>query len=241
MCELSDPAAVAAVTRGDALVAWAAQGMRGGVRVWARGGAVVVASPDLSRRDRLAVAGTPRDAAPLVADALAEVGPTFRPIGGAALVRDLTAAVPNLDLVGTFGWMETALPPPVVGAASWLDEAAGPEIRALLDAAFPDSYARPGTPRVRRWAGARDARGDLVAVAADAWSAPEVGFLATAPAARGRGFGAAVCAHVLRAPVAEHGRAALMVDGWNGAAIRLYQRLGLTWHPLAAARIIDER
>jgi predicted GNAT family acetyltransferase len=97
---------------------------------------------------------------------------------------------------------------------------------------------------VRRWAGARDARGDLVAVAADAWSAPEVGFLAavaTAPAARGRGFGAAVCAHVLRALVAEHGRAALMVDGWNGAAIRLYQRLGLTWCPLAAARVIDDR
>ncbi|WP_345770065.1 GNAT family N-acetyltransferase [Streptomyces sp. F-1] len=59
------------------------------------------------------------------------------------------------------------------------------------------------------------------------------------PSGRGRGAGTAVCGLVLDRLVADHGMAALMVDGWNTAAVRLYRRLGLSWRPLAAARIAD--
>lgn len=81
-----------------------------------------------------------------------------------------------------------------------------------------------------------------MARAADAWSAPGVGFLAgvaTAERARGRGAGSAVCGLALDGLVAEHGTAALIVDTWNTAAIRLYRRLGLSWRPLAAARVAN--
>ncbi|MFI9244982.1 hypothetical protein ACIGXF_20870 [Streptomyces sp. NPDC053086] len=57
--------------------------------------------------------------------------------------------------------------------------------------------------------------------------------------ARGRGVGRAVCGLVLDSLVADHGTAALIVDGWNTAAVRLYRGLGLAWRPLAAARVAD--
>jgi predicted GNAT family acetyltransferase len=79
----------------------------------------------------------------------------------------------------------------------------------------------------------------LVAVAAEAWSVPEIGFLAgvaTRPQARGRGLAASVCAFVTNELLAGRQRVALVADYWNSAAIATYRRLGFTLRPLGAAR-----
>ncbi|WP_067126881.1 GNAT family N-acetyltransferase [Microtetraspora malaysiensis] len=243
---LASAAEVAEAGEDDDLIVWAAQGMRPGVRAWALGDAVAVASPGASRRDRLAVRGSMACALPLVRHALAEAGPTYRPLGDAELVRAVSAGVEGMTEAVGFSWMVTrsAPPPPPPwpesaggGAAGWLGPDADPEIAALLAGANPSSYAVPGIDRVSRWAGVRDVSGAVVAVAADAWSAPTVGLMAgvaTAAPARGRGLAERVCRFVTRALVAEHGRAALMVDDWNDAAIRLYERLGYARRRVAA-------
>ncbi|MBB2741023.1 UNVERIFIED_ORG: ribosomal protein S18 acetylase RimI-like enzyme [Microbispora rosea subsp. rosea] len=244
MRELVSEAEVVAASGDDDLVVWAAQGMRPGVRAWAYGDAVAVAGPEASRRDRLVVRGTAAQVVPLVRHALAEAGPSYRPLGDAALIEQVVEAVPELEPAVRFSWMGTEkLAPPRheassgEGAASWLADWATPEVAALLAAASPDSYAVPGLPRVRRWAGVRDGSGALLAVAADAWSAPTVGLLAgvaTASPARGRGLGERVCRFVASALLAEHGRAALMVDDWNRAAVVVYERLGFARRRVAA-------
>jgi GNAT superfamily N-acetyltransferase len=227
---------------GDALMLWAAADLAHGTRAFSFGGATAVAAPALSCRDRLAVTGPVGDAAALVRAVLPQVGPTFRPIGDEALIRDLVTRVPELAFVDAFGWMQTETTTGRRGAAAWLTASDGADITALLDEAFPDAYARPGRPGTRRWAGARDASGALLACAADAWSAPDVGFLAgvaTAEQARGRGVGTAVCGFVLDSLVADHGTAALIADSWDITAVRLYRGLGLSWRPIAAARVMD--
>ncbi|WP_205315184.1 hypothetical protein, partial [Nonomuraea lactucae] len=88
----------------------------------------------------------------------------------------------------------------------------GPSYRPLGEAVLlaehaPRSYAVPGAAGVTRWAGTRIG-GRLAAVAADAWSAPSVGFLAgvaTAAPFRGRGLAERVCRWVSRELVAAHG------------------------------------
>lgn len=250
MRELVSEAEVAAASGDDDLVVWAAQGMRPGVRAWAYRDAVAVASPDASRRDRLVVRGEAARVVPLLRHALAEAGPSYRPLGDAALIEQVVAAMPELEIAGHFSWMGTEkLAPPreedtgrdrLGGPAAWLDDRAAPEIAELLAAAHPDSYAVPGLPRVRRWAGIRDGHGRLLAVAADAWSAPTVGLLAgvaTAVPARGRGLGERVCRFVASALIADYGRAALMVDDWNLGAIVVYERLGFARRRVAAARV----
>ncbi|MFF4779170.1 GNAT family N-acetyltransferase [Microtetraspora fusca] len=217
-----------------------------GVRAWALGDAVAVASPGASRRDRLAIRGSAKCALPLVRYALAEAGPTYRPFGDAELVRAISAGVEGLTEAVGFSWMVTRSAPPPRGEAAgggeagWLGARADPEIATLLAGANPSSYAVPGVERVSRWAGVRDVSGELVAVAADAWSAPTVGLMAgvaTAAPARGRGLAERVCRFATRALVAEHGRAALMVDDWNDSAIRLYERLGYARRRVAANRL----
>ena len=96
------------------------------------------------------------------------------------------------------------------------------------------------TTAVRRWAAATGDGGELLSVAADAWSAPEVGFLAgvaTRRVARGKGLSRQVCAFVTTELIEQHGRAALMVDADNPAAISVYHRLGYTYRPVAAAHM----
>lgn len=233
---------VRAAANGDPLLLWAAGDLLGGARAFCLGDATAVAAPALSGRDRLAVTGPADAAAALLRALLPRLGPTFRPLGDEDLVRDLVTRLPRLEFVDAFGWMQTETATGHGDGAAWLTRSDHPDVARLLDEAFANSHARPGRPGVRRWAGARDASGALSACAADAWSAPGVGFLAgvaAAERARGRGAGTAVCGLVLDRLVADHGMAALMVDGWNTAAIRLYRRLGLSWRPLAAARIAD--
>ncbi|POX56516.1 GNAT family N-acetyltransferase [Streptomyces sp. Ru71] len=228
----------------EAHVVWAVQarpdGRPGpGVRVYRAGAAVAVASPALSGRDRIAVAGPADDALPLVRQALREAGPAYRPFGDAALIAALARAIPGLEAGPPFCWMETSrVPDRPTQAVRWLDSAGQREACALFDRHFPGSYAQPGRPGVHRWAGAHDEAGRLLAVAADAWSAPGCGFLAgvvTDPRARGRGLASAVSRFVTAALVRHRGRAALMVDEDNAPAIAVYERTGMTRRRFAAA------
>ncbi|HEX4061078.1 MAG TPA: GNAT family N-acetyltransferase [Streptosporangiaceae bacterium] len=262
--ELLSADELAAACEDDSVCLWAAQGLtpEWGGRAWAGGRAVVVACPNLSGRDRVVVWGEPEHAARLMADVLPELGPSYRLLGHGDLVAELTGRRAEWQASAPFGWMSTPAnrPPghPAVATdgegpepVRWLGSDDMPEVNALLDRAFPDSHARPGVPGVRRWAGIDgqtegegqaegegETGGTLVAAAADAWSAPAMGFMsgvAVDGESRGRGLGGRVCAFVMADLVARHGRVALMVHGWNDQAIRLYQRLGLVYQPIRAA------
>ncbi|WP_099906050.1 GNAT family N-acetyltransferase [Streptomyces sp. TLI_171] len=245
MLELTTEADLRAATDDDSLLSWAAQGFAGETRAWMRGRAVAVAAPDLSGRDRVAVRGPVDELAPLLRQVLALVGPSYRPLGDAELLAALVAREDGLELRGRFGWMHRSGPlavptsdrTPAVArwlAADELDEAAD-----LIDRHFPDSHAHPHRSGTRAWAGVRDSRGRLTALAADAWPAPGVGLLAgvvTDPEhGRGRGHGEAACRLVLTRILRRSPRAALMVHAWNEPAIRLYRRLGLQYRLLDAA------
>jgi ribosomal protein S18 acetylase RimI-like enzyme len=249
----------------DALCMWVAQGMAVPARAWASGAAVVVACPSVSGRDRIAVAGEPEAAARLLTEALTMTGPSFRLLGYDETISELMTRLPWLEASGTFGWMNTpaAQRPPVAqgapvgngagdgpgvarrprggdgaGAPRWLADGEMGAVTDLLDRAFPDSHARPGMDGVRQWAGVDGPDGRLAAVACDAWSAPTVGFMAgvaVSEESRGRGLGGRVCAFVAADLIARHGRAALMVHGWNDTAIRLYERIGMAFRPIRAA------
>jgi GNAT superfamily N-acetyltransferase len=229
----------------DTLCLWAAQGLAGGSRAWrsADRRAVAVAGPGLSTRDRLAVRGPAGATIALVREVLAEVGPSYRPLGGRELIGALVAAIPELVPVAAFGWMHCGRPaaiPPGPTTARWLPDAALAEVAALLETSFPTSRAKPGVADAERWAGLRDATGRLVATGTLAWSAPPVGLLsgvAVHPQARGRGLGRAVCAFLLGEALRRHEAAALMVEDWNHAAQRIYRDLGMQYRAVAAAAV----
>ncbi|MFI9360819.1 GNAT family N-acetyltransferase [Kitasatospora sp. NPDC053057] len=251
MEELRNLGDVREAAAGDAHLLWAAQGgpngrLGPGVRAWRHGTALAVTSPDLSRRDRLAINGDPDDAAHLVRSVLDEVGPAYRPVGQASLVDALIDRIPGLTPLGAFFWMETStLPDSPTAGVEWLDEVTVKEAASLFDRFFPDSFAQPEDGGAHRWAGIVDSPGngappEPLAVAADVWSAADCGFLAgvcTHPAARGRGLARAVCGFVLGELVRRHGRAALMVHADNPSAIAVYERLGMTKRLLTAAHL----
>ncbi|HWD79298.1 MAG TPA: GNAT family N-acetyltransferase [Kribbella sp.] len=236
MREIRTPAELESASGGDPIIGWAAQGLAAGVRCWSAGDAVAVASPDVSKHDRLAVVGPVEDAVRLVTGVLAEAGPTYRPFGDEELIRALAERVPGLRFSAAFGWMDADQVPDVTTSATWLDGDSG--VEELLSEASPSSYAWPGHPGVRRWAALTGDRGELLSIAADAWSAPNVGFLAgvaSHPVARGKGLSRQVCGFVTAELVKSYGRAALMVDRDNAAAIAVYRRLGYTYRRVAAA------
>jgi ribosomal protein S18 acetylase RimI-like enzyme len=208
------------------------------VRAWYSGNAVAVAAPDLSKRDRLSVRGPVDELAPLVQQVFAEVGTSFRPFGDEQLIRELAERVPGMTFSAAFGWMDTAELPSQTATAVWLEGDEG--VVDLLTEASPESYAWPGRTGVLRWAAATSDAGELLSIAAEAWSAPEVGFLAgvaTRQAARGRGLSQQVCGFVTTELVKRHGTCALMVDAGNAAAIAVYKKLGYTYRGVAAAAV----
>ncbi|MEU4161812.1 GNAT family N-acetyltransferase [Actinoplanes sp. NPDC026670] len=224
----------------DPLIRWALHAP--GARVWRNPGAVVVACADLSHWDRLVINGAPDAVAGLLREVLASTGETFRPFGTEELITEVVARVPELAVSATFAWMETTEPVGRDGGVVepvWLPEADWPEVTAMIKESYPESYAWPGNPGVLRWAGIRDADGELLTVAAEAWSTAEIGFMsgvATRPSARGRGLGAAICAFTADELLAGRERVALLVDYWNTAALATYTGLGFTTRRVAAAR-----
>jgi predicted GNAT family acetyltransferase len=87
----------------------------------------------------------------------------------------------------------------------------------------------PGRPGVERWVGLREG-GELVAVGANApisAPVPHLASIATLPALRGRGLGAAVTAALTRSLLAEgHSVVTLGMYSDNPVARRVYERLG---------------
>ncbi|MFI9010472.1 GNAT family N-acetyltransferase [Actinosynnema sp. NPDC053489] len=231
MRALPTPADVSAATP-DPLVRWAAQALlpgRGGA-AWAHGGAVGVLAPALYRFDRLVLTGPVADVAALLR---AHVRPDVRPVVATAVADEL-----GWPVRGTFGWMERSGALAARGRARWLAEDEWDEVESLLRKANPDSWAWPREPGPARWAGVR-ADGVLVSVAADAWGAPGVGFVAgvaTHPDHRGRSLSAQVCSFVVGELLAERGTCGLMVDAANATAIRLYERLGFAYRSVTALR-----
>jgi ribosomal protein S18 acetylase RimI-like enzyme len=222
----------------DPLLLWAAQDMRTGARAWSLGDAAAVACRDVCRRDRLALRGSPTDAAELVRRLRPEVT-GFNPVADVALIDALVERVDGFEPVARFGWMDTTEPVGAAGESRWLTDAEIPEVTELLAAEHPGTWARPGDSGVRRWAGLRGDDGVLQAVAADAWSVPRIGFVAgvaTRVRARGRGLGTAVCAFLTDELIRGRDRVALLVDDTNAPAIRTYAKLGYRMRPIAAAR-----
>ncbi|WP_433385605.1 GNAT family N-acetyltransferase [Actinoplanes sp. CA-142083] len=213
-----------------------------GARIWERPDAIAVACANLSRRDRLAIHGEPEAVARLLSDeVLANIKNTYRPIGAEEVIVSVAELIPGFEVDGKFGWMDVTAPVPAAKtSATWLHPDELPRVAALIEQAFPDSYAKPGAPGVERWAGIRGDDGTLLAVAADAWSTAEIGLLAgvaTRPEARGRGLARQLCAFVTNELLAGRERVGLMVDYWNVGALNTYAKLGFDLKRVAAARL----
>jgi ribosomal protein S18 acetylase RimI-like enzyme len=234
MKQLRSLGEVAEASGADPRCLWAAQGLLSGGAAWAVDGAVAVGCPALSGRDRLIIRGPVGPAARLLSAAIDTLGPGYVLIGDPPLMSELLARISWLEPRGCFGWMDGIRRPQhrAVHKARWLSRQEWHAADRVLNMAYPDSFARPGLPGVSRWAGICDESGRLTSIAADAWSAPGLGFvagLAVVPAARGTGQGRDVCAFVLSSLIASHGRVAMMVRDWNEAAIAMYAGLGLTY------------
>jgi ribosomal protein S18 acetylase RimI-like enzyme len=215
----------------DALVRWGAQALLTGGRAWAHGDAVGVHAPDLNRHHRLLLAGPAPDVAVVLADRLHAHGPTLRPLVPSELSAGVRALLPDLVEFASFGWMERAGTLAAPDGVRWLAERELDDAEALLRKASPGTYVWPREPGSRRWAGMH-VDGALVAVGGDAWTAEHVGFLAgvaTHPDHRGRGLSTTLCRFVVHHLLEEHPACALMVDGGNHQAIKVYRRLGFRY------------
>lgn len=221
---------------------WAAQGLAVGGAAWASGGGVAIGCPGLSGLNRLILHGSADDAVRLAGAAVEALGPSFMLSGDPDLMTALLARHNWLEHGSYFGWMDGVSRPRHCGSHSprWLARSEWQSADRVLRVALPASFARPGLPAVGRWAGITDDGGYLTSTAADAWSAPGIGFLASlavVPEARRSGQGLDLGAFVLSALYTRHGRVALMVRDWDTAAIGLYSRLGLSYRRQQVLRV----
>ncbi|WP_168207459.1 GNAT family N-acetyltransferase [Microlunatus elymi] len=248
MREIADLEELVELSGDDLLCRWAAQGLDGRSRGWATddGAGIAIATPALATKDRIAVHGSLAGAASLLPLVMAEVGDSFRPFGERRLIRGLSDMVElddarGLRVAGEFGWMDRADPlDDEVSDAHWLHPEDDAAIDELIAAGNPDSYAKPGDSAVERWAGIRDDHDRLIAVAALAWSAPDIGFIAGVtvhPDVRGNGLSERVCRLIAGESLRERGAVGLMVDEPNPAAVRTYRKLGFDYRELAAAEL----
>lgn len=123
-------------------------------------------------------------------------------------------------------WLSVA-PTVRSNAAEWLPGDSA-EVGALIETAYPEAEARPGDPEVRGWMVIRGADRAIVAAAADTsgTATGRISAVATAPAARGRGYGAAVTSALCRKMLTEFDLVILGLYLHNDPARRLYKRIG---------------
>ncbi|ADD43485.1 GNAT family N-acetyltransferase [Stackebrandtia nassauensis] len=135
---------------------------------------------------------------------------------------------------GRWHWFFTRSAPPTHPAESrvrWCTESDFDAITALLDVAFPDASSRPD-PAVphRRWFGATDANGSIVACGIAQVGdgiGPMLGSIAVHPDARRQGLGSAITSWVTRR-LLDEGNAMVALGSYAGeeATHRIYRRLG---------------
>ncbi len=210
---------------------------------WAGDGATAWLGVDAEERvPYLSALGAPSAVAAL----LAELLPELRPRQRVTVPRGTGPHLPAwVGLDGTdwdFRWL-TAPPPEQPGedrVEPVDDETA---VKALLTASSPTASAHPGDQAVRRWVGVRDARGELVACAADTSGATQVGHLssiAVAPSVRGQGIGRAVTAALVRRMFDEgDDLVTLGMYAVNTAGRALYDALGFADdHPFTSGPLL---
>ena len=202
------------------------------LRAWVRGRAAAVESSRVRPGQGggvpvLTCLGPPADLVPLMT-ALADAGE--RP-------ARLTVEDPSYDAVpaawsyarhGHWHWMLTSSP--CEAATVPVEEVADlAEVDAVLDAANPGSFARPGSPGVECWLGIRQ-EGRLVATGALTREHDGTGHLrgvSVLPSHSGRGLGRALSAALTRrAQAGASGVATLGVYVDNAPALAIYDRLG---------------
>ncbi|MEJ5915768.1 GNAT family N-acetyltransferase [Pseudokineococcus sp. 1T1Z-3] len=223
-------------------------------RAWAAGRGVAVLA-DRRRGRSLVAVGPAEDAVTLVRAVLDEAAPEVvtLPRGTPDLLA-ATDPVWRQRLVGgddwDWSWTDAAPAEPLPGEADVvvLDvetrERPGADadaVRALVAAASPRSSAQPGDPQVRSWMGVRDGRDVLACVAStsdDGGAAPHLAAVATHPAHRGRGLGAAVTAALTRRLLRENPVVTLGMYADNDVARRLYARLGWTCSHRFSSRLV---
>ncbi len=212
----------------DPLVRWAAQALTAGGAAWEHRGAVGVHAPTLTSRRRFVLSGPAEGVASLLA--AHGRGPSLRPLMPRSLVTEVQSLLPSEWVEdGPFGWMDCSGSLPLPADVSWLPSSAG--VEPLLRKALPESWAWPGEPGVRRWAGIL-VDNTLAATAAEAWSSVDVGFMmavAVDPSHTGNGLGLRVCQFVASSLLSLYGTCALMVENFNAPAIALYRRLGFAY------------
>lgn len=242
MHELSSFDAVRTATD-ESMVRWAAQALTSDYpyepgAAWQHGSAVAVYAPKLNQNDRLVYTGQPEDAAELLARVVPELpGERLRPLASTALAHQVASRL-EMEVRATFGWMRLVGEPPSTPApgVEWLPAHESDSVTALLRTANPRSYLVPDDPGARRWAGIHAEDGALLAVGAEAWPAPGVGFIAgvaTHPDRRGSGLSTMLCGFLTR-ELAREGDVTLMVDADNTAALKVYRRLGFDYRAVTA-------
>jgi ribosomal protein S18 acetylase RimI-like enzyme len=242
MQELHSADEVASATD-DLLVRWGAQALTPDYpheagAAWRHGDAIAVFAPKLNRADRVLFAGPVDDAAELLAQVLPTLhSEKLRPLAAAELAGGVAARL-GLPVLATFGWMHLAAAPPTTPTpdVDWLTTGDEQAITSLLRKANPGSYLFPDDPGARRWAGVRAADGALLAIGADSWPAPGlhlVSGVATHPDHRGAGLSTMICTFLTR-ELARDGAVALMVDGDNEPALRVYRGLGYRYRAVTA-------
>lgn len=212
----------------DPLVRWASQALSSGGAAWEHGGAVAVHAPALTRRRRLVLSGPAEGVASLLS--AHGRGVSLRPLLERPLAQEVASLMPSPWLEDKpFGWMDRSGTLDLPTEACWLPTPDG--VEPLLRKALPESWAWPGEPGVRRWAGVHV--GDtLVATAAEAWSSADVGFVmgvAVHPSHAGQGLGRRICQFVTSSLLALYGTCALFVENYNAPAIALYRKLGFAY------------